>query len=303
MLHLQITAFAVLTLILMVPSRSLAQEWWDAINKPIPPQTGICTIEFDLVPRDTSVFRAHFTLSQIVPGTVLSNGWHDNAIIIRCEPASHLVDCRNGGYEAEEPYEFFTDESYHIKLVISVAEQLCDAYIQALPDGDEVPLAGGYEFRTDAVNAGLADTLKYYNITIPYTDPSTGVTDSGAEVKDFKIYDEEGTLVFEDPGTEYSPEYVDSIYLSSPQLFILEQNYPNPFNPTTTISYELSRPEHVTLKVFSILGQEVVTLVNEVQQGGRHTVTFDASRLSSGVYLYSLSTGSERFTRKMMLLQ
>lgn len=90
---------------------------------------------------------------------------------------------------------------------------------------------------------------------------------------------------------------------SVPSAFSLSQNYPNPFNPTTTISYQLPASASVTLKVFDVLGREVATLVDAVQVAGTYKTAFDASRLSSGVYLYQLKT--ERFvqTQKMMLMK
>ncbi len=87
------------------------------------------------------------------------------------------------------------------------------------------------------------------------------------------------------------------------QGFALLQNYPNPFNPTTAISYELSANSHVTLKVYDILGRDVATLVNGQRTAGEHSVTFDASRLPSGVYFYRLQAGSYTATKKLMLLK
>ena len=72
----------------------------------------------------------------------------------------------------------------------------------------------------------------------------------------------------------------------------LAQNYPNPFNPMTTIGYELSATNHVALKVYDVLGRRVTTLVDGVENGGRYKVTFDGSRLASGVYFYRLRTSS-----------
>lgn len=88
-----------------------------------------------------------------------------------------------------------------------------------------------------------------------------------------------------------------------PGRFVLEQNYPNPFNPATTIAYELEKTGKVTLKVFNILGQEVAALVDGIQSAGKHVLLFDASKLTSGVYFYTLESGAHRLTRKMILMK
>ena len=88
-----------------------------------------------------------------------------------------------------------------------------------------------------------------------------------------------------------------------PATFSLSQNYPNPFNPATTIKYSVSRATHVTLKVFNALGQEVATLVDRNVPSGIHQAKFDASALSSGLYIYRMTAGSTTETRKMVLLK
>ncbi|RPI04881.1 MAG: T9SS C-terminal target domain-containing protein [Ignavibacteriae bacterium] len=88
-----------------------------------------------------------------------------------------------------------------------------------------------------------------------------------------------------------------------PGRFALEQNYPNPFNPTTQINYEIPASSFVTLRIVNILGQTVQTLVSEKQEAGSHPVTFDASRLASGVYFYQLTAGNFNATRKMVLMK
>jgi hypothetical protein len=88
-----------------------------------------------------------------------------------------------------------------------------------------------------------------------------------------------------------------------PGVFSLEQNYPNPFNPATTIKYQVPVNGLVTLKVFNVIGQEVATLVNEVQSASGYETSFDASKLSSGIYFYTLRAGSFVETKKMMLIK
>ncbi len=85
--------------------------------------------------------------------------------------------------------------------------------------------------------------------------------------------------------------------------FNLEQNYPNPFNPSTTINYTLAERSAITLKVYDVLGNEVASLVNTTQEAGKYDVEFDASNLSSGLYIYTLNTGNFTSSRKMMLLK
>ena len=85
--------------------------------------------------------------------------------------------------------------------------------------------------------------------------------------------------------------------------FNLEQNYPNPFNPSTTIKYTLGERSAVTLKVYDVLGNEVANLVNTTQEAGQHTINFNASGLSSGLYIYTLNTGNFTSSKKMMLLK
>ncbi len=90
---------------------------------------------------------------------------------------------------------------------------------------------------------------------------------------------------------------------STPAVYKLEQNFPNPFNPSTTIRYSIAVDERVTLKIFDVLGREVLLLVDEHLLAGEHTTILDANRLASGVYLYRLSAGTYTATKKFVLLK
>ena len=85
--------------------------------------------------------------------------------------------------------------------------------------------------------------------------------------------------------------------------FELAQNYPNPFNPTTVIKYSVPSEGKVTLKVYDVLGKEVATLVNDVRTAGAYTASFDASKLASGMYIYTITAGNYSNSKKMMLLK
>lgn len=88
-----------------------------------------------------------------------------------------------------------------------------------------------------------------------------------------------------------------------PLAFDLSQNYPNPFNPSTTIQFTIPTEGIVTLKIFNVLGQVVATVLHEKLNAGKHTVNFDAARLSSGIYFYQINSGKFIETKKMTLLK
>lgn len=103
---------------------------------------------------------------------------------------------------------------------------------------------------------------------------------------------------------ETPPPPPEEIYERTlPLQFALEQNFPNPFNPLTVIRYSSSVPGHVILAVFDVLGREVARLVDEIEAAGPHQASFDAGRLSSGIYFYRLVSGSQIATRKMVVMR
>ncbi|MBA4311469.1 MAG: hypothetical protein C0417_02450 [Chlorobiaceae bacterium] len=103
---------------------------------------------------------------------------------------------------------------------------------------------------------------------------------------------------------------IESVYSSAPTNFSLHQNYPNPFNPTTSIKYQLPFNSQVKLKIYTVLGQQVALLTDEIQQAGIKSATWNANDAASGVYFYkleavSVSDPSKTFTqvKKMLLVK
>ena len=88
-----------------------------------------------------------------------------------------------------------------------------------------------------------------------------------------------------------------------PEVFELKGNYPNPFNPVTLIQYALPASSPVSLVVYDMLGREVKVLFEGIQSAGNHEVSFDASHLVSGTYLYRLTTPNGTFSRTMSILK
>jgi len=88
-----------------------------------------------------------------------------------------------------------------------------------------------------------------------------------------------------------------------PLKYALYQNYPNPFNPVTTIRFDLPKEAHVTLKVYNILGQEIMTLVNEKREAGRYDVQLDAGSLPTGVYFYRFHANDYTMTKKFVVIK
>lgn len=125
-----------------------------------------------------------------------------------------------------------------------------------------------------------------------YVDNINGITAASLQYR-LKQLDFDGTF-------EYSNIVETNILPTKMEVL---QNYPNPFNPSTVISFSLVKKEMVTVKIFNTLGQEVATLVNSELEAGYHNVTFNGSGLTSGIYIYSVQVGDNKYSRKMMLIK
>ena len=99
------------------------------------------------------------------------------------------------------------------------------------------------------------------------------------------------------------PDAVEATAPVVPLEFSLDDNYPNPFNPVTMIGFSIPRQTNVRLNIYSLTGKKLATLVNESRSAGKYSVTFDASNLSSGIYLYRLDTDLYTMTKKMVFIK
>jgi hypothetical protein len=167
--------------------------------------------------------------------------------------------------------------------------------------GNQTPLAGAivYAFlKNEVAGYGTADDNGSYEISgispnsYTITVDMAGYDEASPQTANVS-YLSNGSPVFS--SVNFSVNSVATLVKNNsstlPSEFALNQNYPNPFNPSTAIRFQLSAPSFVTLKVFDILGREVAMLVNGNLGAGSYTTTFDASHLSSGVYLYQLKVG------------
>ena len=158
--------------------------------------------------------------------------------------------------------------------------------------GFEVQRSNGGEYQTLGFVQGNGTSTQPHSYT--FSDQNTA---NGTYSYRLKQVDFDGSFAY---------SKVVDVSVSAPMVYSLAQNYPNPFNPTTQINFSLAVDSKVTLKVFDILGQEVATLLNNTFTAGAHNVTFDASKLNSGVYLYKIEAngvdGSSFTSVKKMIL-
>ncbi|MDP1675273.1 MAG: T9SS type A sorting domain-containing protein, partial [Bacteroidota bacterium] len=167
---------------------------------------------------------------------------------------------------------------------------------------------GGADYRFTLKDASTDWTQYFWIVTVPADAKAISV-----RARTWPLWT--GTSYWDDMvvnGIETAPTSVREHPTASstllPEQYSLEQNYPNPFNPTTNIVYNLANSGPVRLEVFNIIGQKVATVVDEVQNAGTWNVRWNGSdaagkQVSSGIYLYRLTTGSFVSTKKMMFIK
>ncbi|PTM20360.1 MAG: hypothetical protein DA446_03560 [Bacteroidetes bacterium] len=188
----------------------------------------------------------------------------------------------------------------------SLGEEVSDLQIAMPP----VPPAGLFDARIAGDRWISADDV--IAVQVQHGEEPVTVSVNGDEIYELVIYSGKDEVRRQELSAGESVEipassdnFTIGLYDASaiPDVFSLDQNYPNPFNPSTTIRFGVPEVSDVKLEVFNMLGQKVATLVNESKDAGFYNVAFDASSLSSGMYIYRLQSGSFVETRKLMLIK
>jgi hypothetical protein len=208
-----------------------------------------------------------------------------------------------------------------ISINVALAQQAAQTYeVPFASKGNVIELsvangsaitAEGVKVELTSVPEGIRFTDKTVNLAALKAKEELIATFSFSVDKTAKVNKEE-TLNFtitDKTGQQWTKEI--KINIGPPMTYELYQNYPNPFNPTTTIEYQLPGTGTrftVSLKVYDIIGREIINLVNEQQEPGYYQKTFNASQYASGIYIYQLivtdmQNDKHIFKKKMMLLK
>ena len=158
--------------------------------------------------------------------------------------------------------------------------------------------SGNYLLMIDISNPDTGKVVYLANANIDPNTPGAGTFNSVTAYNSTVLTGYLGMTVFKN-------NLVTGVTTSTPAQinFKLFQNYPNPFNPSTTIGYDVPKLSHIKLVVYDILGRKIKMLVDSEKFPGHYQVTFDAGKLASGVYFYSLQAGTLVETRKMILIR
>lgn len=267
--------------------------------------------------------------SEKIHATGLSLGGYMAAYVATQLPEQIASFASVAGQMTDEVFEVFEDETQKSGLLIHGTADILTSYdglndeyqsVEALAN----KLATNNNCSLDPTQTAVDDIDTSDNTTVTFFEYSD--CDEGLSVHIYRVngggHRWPGSGITEPAGLGFNSKDIsssevifefftnNSLVVTSEELsdvspvhFSLSQNYPNPFNPSTNISFELPKAGLVQLKVYNLLGQEVASLVNGRMNSGNHTVKFDASRHSSGVYIYRLVSGDQSITKKMMLIK
>jgi hypothetical protein len=214
----------------------------------------------------------------------------DFAGISKEEAAATIIAVENSFNEYIFQYgtAFALPEKKTIALLAQQTAPLAEMYIEAAMENSvDVTVSPDQvaQFISEAINIVKPDYREELRKTLRHLEES------------MESYKHGNAIAVE------STEALDNNSELYPTNFSLEQNYPNPFNPQTTIQFSIPAQSHVTLKIYNLLGEEITTLIDNELYSGIHNITWDATGLPSGLYIYRLVAGSFTATKQLTLLK
>ena len=194
-------------------------------------------------------------------------GSHPKIIWSKHPDISNVIDYKIYRNYASEGWQFLTSKNGNIFEFVDTSIIIIEGYPQANEVTTEYRVTATYKPSKFVIETSPSNTINYHRVEGQGLEKQN----PGSTINDFTYY--------------------------------LDQNYPNPFNPITTINYSIAANGFVELEVIDIIGKRVTVLVNEFQTKGNHNISFDASSLASGVYIYKLQVGDFISSKKMILLK
>ncbi len=237
-----------------------------------------CTFSGNTATGTACIHMPEYFFSTVLKNTIIAHNNGNGSLFFGDSTSiqisySDFYDNQGGNFTGDIP------DSLGLLLTTNYNGDSCDTYFNIFLDPQFVDTAAGdfhLQSTSSCIDAG--------DPTYPF-DPDSTIADIGA----FYYH--------------HTPWVGDQPNQTHPSQFYLYPNYPNPFNPVTTITFDLNRTDHVTLKIYNTLGREIATLVDATLTLGTYKVPFTADNLSSGIYFYTLKSTTHTQTRKMVLLK
>lgn len=160
---------------------------------------------------------------------------------------------------------------------------------------------GSWSYLGQCTGASYEDGTEWCVVGVPTTHPVWYRITAINTVPKESVPSNESSIIVNGIAPPAKDNPNNDLSVKTPTEYSLIQNFPNPFNPATVINYQIPTSSRVTLKVFDILGKEVMTLVDSYKEAGSYKATFDASNLPSGVYVYKIEAGTFLQAKKMIL--